>query len=202
MNTTHSSIQALGNFLKNLPTNKPKIAENASPKIIELLQICWQHLDGSEENNTDSGKIYRAENLRWSPPLLYLELERHGATVNGSSRAEVHHWAINVNRGTAQIVKVERRQLTKMSPRMDVKAKAREIADVIFHDLEHPSIQWDDNKLVVIIAISQIIPETVAQTTQSRRKRFRVSLDSILLEQGWERKKFGNKLAYMKIENK
>ncbi|WP_026603631.1 hypothetical protein [Methylomonas sp. 11b] len=126
---------------------------------------------------------------------MHFELERHGATANGSSRADVHHWEIDIDEGTAQIVKVGRRQLTKMAPRMDVKAKATEIANAILNGLEHPSLNWDNNQESVVLTISKIIPETVAQTTQSRRKRFKDSLDSILFEQGWVRKDHGNKLG-------
>lgn len=158
MKTIHRSIQALSNFLKDLPANERMITENSRPKVLELLQECWPHLSGSDEHNTRSDKIYRAENLRWMPPILYFELERHGATVNGSSRADVHHWEIDVDDGTAQVVKEGRRQLTKMAPRMDVRAKAKEIADAILNGREHPSFNWDNNQEWVVITISEIIP--------------------------------------------
>ncbi|MBD9361759.1 hypothetical protein [Methylomonas fluvii] len=196
MKTIHQSVQALSNFLKDLPTNKRKISDDSRPKVLELLQECWPHLNGGDEQNTRSDKIYRAENLRWIQPKLHFELERHGATVNGSSRADVHHWEIDVDEGTAQVVKVGRRQLTKTAPRMDVRAKATEIADAILNGREHPSFNWDNNQEWVVITISEIIPETIPQTTQSRRKRFRDTLDSILFEQGWVRKNHGSKLGY------
>jgi hypothetical protein len=56
--------------------------------------------------------LYRAEDVAWTPPFLTFTLERHGGTVNGSSRAELHHWEVNIETGVATIVKVGRRQLT------------------------------------------------------------------------------------------
>ncbi len=50
------------------------------------------------------------EDLRWSLPYYTFSLERHGATVNGSSRAEVHHWSVNVEAETTRQTTTGRRK--------------------------------------------------------------------------------------------
>ncbi|MCD2451122.1 hypothetical protein GO003_012035 [Methylicorpusculum oleiharenae] len=201
MTTPNIPIQVLINFLKDLPANDLLITGKSSSKVLDLLRECWPHLKGSGEHNTYWDKIYRAENLHWKPPILHFELERHGATVNGSSRADVHYWEVDLDEGTAKIERRGHRQLEKMSPRMNVKAKAMEIANTIMRGLEHPALKWDNNYETVVLTISQIIPETIPQTTASRRKRFKDCLDSMLLEYGWVRKNHGNKIGFIKIHS-
>ncbi len=182
-----------------MPLNESRISDDSRLKILELLETCWQFLKGSDEQSTFSSKIYRAEKLRWNPPILSFQLERHGATVNGSSRADLHSWEIDIDEGTAAIVKTGRHQLEKMASKMDVKAKAIEIAEEILNGRTHQAFSWDKDHDFVVITISQIIPETIPQTTQGRRKRFRVNLEEILQNQGWIRKNKGNKLGFLKI---
>lgn len=61
------------------------------------LAACWVDIEGSNEQGMDDHKLHRIENPRWDPPYVIFELERHGATVAGSSRAEVHRWHVNID---------------------------------------------------------------------------------------------------------
>lgn len=58
----------------------------------------------------------RMEQVRWEPPVLSFIVERHGETVNGSTRAELQHWEVAVENRTARIVKTGQRQLKPMAP--------------------------------------------------------------------------------------
>jgi hypothetical protein len=86
----HPAVQALSAYLNSFPANAVKFIDESKPKILELLKDSWPWLKGSDEAKTFTNKLFRAENLRWKRPILTFQLERHGATINGSSRAEFH----------------------------------------------------------------------------------------------------------------
>ena len=191
MGHSKNTIRALHDYLIALPDGKAAIVDKPKSDILMLLAECWQSLKGSDQHKTFPEKVCRAENLKWKPPVLCFELERHGALINGSSRADVHHWEINLDRETAAIVKNGHRQVDKMSPRMDTQAKALETANKILSGLDDPTLTWKGNRDYVIINIGKIIPEQVLRTTQDRRTRFKGQLEKCMLEQGWVRKDQG-----------
>jgi hypothetical protein len=196
----YPAVQALSAYLNSFPANTVKFPNQSKLKILELLKDCWPWLKGSGEAKTFANKLFRAENLRWKRPILTFQLERHGGTVNGSSRAELHYWHVDLEQSTATINKTGRRQLEKMAPRMDTQLKAQEVAANILNERDHPSLSWENNREYVVIAIGEIITETevVPQTTQGRRRRFRGDLEEIMLEQGWIRKDKGNKMGFLR----
>lgn len=92
------------------------------------LSDVWNDLAGSHDQKTTPNKLTSRplEDVIWSPPLLLFTLERHGGTVNGSSRAELHRWEVDVERWQASIKSKGRRQLTKQdkkyNPASDIDA--------------------------------------------------------------------------------
>ena len=62
---------------------------------------------------------------------LRSELERHGGTVLGSTRAEVQHWEVDPRAATARVVRSTHRQLHPMAARLDVRQLAAEVAALI-----------------------------------------------------------------------
>ena len=55
-----------------------------------LLADCWDRLSGGRREGMRGYKLVgRTEDMSWWPPTLTFGLERHGALVNGSTRAEV-----------------------------------------------------------------------------------------------------------------
>lgn len=126
--------------------------------MLRLLEDAWGDLDGSEDKSTFAKKLHRAEDLEWDPPFLHFTLERHGATVNGSSRAELHHWEVNVDTGVAAIWNTSRRQVSPMDSRLDVAALARETKKRVVAGDQHDSLKWIDETHVVIL-VGKIIPE-------------------------------------------
>ncbi len=190
-----SEIAALKNYLATISPST-SINDVARENIKELLANCWPSLSGSHEEATTAEKIYRAENITWSPPNLCFALERHGGTVHGSSRAELHHWEVDLSLGVAKIVKNGRRQLSPMSKRMDIHAKAQETAKLISAKIEHPSIHWIEPGVYAVVNISEVIPETNQRTTTSRRKNYREQLDKEMTGLGWARKDKGSKIGF------
>ena len=165
-------------------------------EVLNLLSGCWQYLDGSDDQNTTAEKLYRAEKLAWDGTILSFILERHAGTVNGSSRAALHHWNVDLAKNYAKISETSPRQIYPMDSQMDIKKKANEVAEQILSREQLENIEWRTANHVVL-NISRIIPETNMKTTTDRRKRFRAELEKIMSNQGCDRKDFGSKMGFI-----
>ena len=115
--------------------------------------------------------------------VLLFDIERHGATVNGSSRATVYTWAIDSSSGQATVGGEKHRQLYAMDQRLDVKPIAASLAEAIITGRTDERLKIANNGSVRL-QIGSIIPETVKQTTAARRGRCR-ELDALLKPHGW-----------------
>ncbi len=172
----------LKDFLSNLP---PGQVSNPSA-LVQLLVQEWSCLHGSDAGGMQAYKLSgRVERLLWQPPFLTFTIERHGGTVNGSTRAELQSWKIDISSLTAQIVKTGHRQLTPASPKLDTSILAKKIADDIVNHQESESLKrYPDGRVKVLIGT--VIPDDgYKQTIIGRRKRFHNSLESLLSERGW-----------------
>ena len=56
----------------------------------------WDALAGDDGGMTSRKLHGRMEVVLWNPPRLTFYIERHGATVLGSSRAEVQEWTVDL----------------------------------------------------------------------------------------------------------
>jgi hypothetical protein len=94
------------------------------------LSGCWSDLQGSGNGGMTADKLVgRTEAMEWNRPTLTFKIERHGALMEVSSRAELQTWEIDVVRGIATLVAATgRRQIYPMAARLDVKPIAAEIA--------------------------------------------------------------------------
>lgn len=161
----------------------------------------WPDLAGSDNHSTSADKLYRAENLSWSPPLLTFRLERHGGTVNGSSRADLHFWEVDLEKCSARVARQSYRQLERSAKRLDCVALARDVESSIRNGHENAALIWDDGKQTVTIKLGVVIPETMKMTTSARRGRFRSALIRLMSEAGWEEAPKGNLLRFSRITN-
>jgi hypothetical protein len=159
----------------------------ADPALIDLIAACWHELAGSREEGTTAGKLGRMETLRWEPPHLRFVLERHGGTVLGSTRASLHHWAVDVAQGTARIENMSRRQLEAMASRFDARGLADRIAEAVLVKKDLPELEWGKNR-----ASFRLNPEAIPdlwqgfnKTLTGRRRRFRAELEARLGAHGW-----------------
>ena len=72
-------------------------------RLSKLLTFCWESFDGSSETSMAADKIDgRARGFKWKSPILTFEIERHGGTVIGSTRADRQEWTIDVEKRTAK----------------------------------------------------------------------------------------------------
>jgi len=175
-------MQDLINYLDTLPPGPVKDAQVLST----LLAPCWHLFHGSSDESTFGGKLVgRIEDVRWMTPILSFIIERHGGTVNGSSRADLHTWIVNIDQSTARCDKGRFRQLEKMDSRLDVKPLAQNIAQLISELKEDSYLKWRKDGTVQV-NIGKVIPDTRPQQTLiGRRKRFRNELSKILALVGW-----------------
>ncbi len=181
MNEETPSLIALQKHLSELSAGPV-----ANPSVLEhLLFKCWHEFDGGEQTSMDGHKLLnRTENMRWNPPCLEFEIERHGATVNSSVYAEIQSWTVHVERKLASAAILRKRQVGRKSKGVKTQPLAEMFAKLILARTTDPRLIWkSDTK--VRIDIEKVIPATNAQTTSSRRKRFRTDLQASLKPHAW-----------------
>lgn len=195
-----TEIEVLLELLKTHPAGTIDSKTDLGAKVIDALVNAWPNLPGSSDQSTSSDKLWRAEDLRWSPPQITFCLERHGGTVNGSSRADLHYWVVDVKKGEARIARQTYRQLEQNDSRLDCSALARVVADAIGSGDRRTGLVWDDGaqsgEQSVTLKIAELIPTTNLQTTTARRKRFRKALLPLMDERGWEFRPKGNVMRF------
>jgi hypothetical protein len=129
--------------------------------------------------------VGRMEEVSWNSPYLTFSIERHGSTVNGSTRAEVQHWRVHISSMKAELVSSSRRQLYPTATRMYVHGIAMDLVDTIIHTRQSSSLKWYPDGRVKVL-IGTIIPDKgFRQTIAGRRKRFRVALEEQLAKHDW-----------------
>jgi len=153
----------------------------------QILQECWHEFRGADVESMAGYKLIgRMEGVEWNPPVLQFEIERHGRTVMGSSRADIHTWQIDINAKTAICEKTSYRQINPMSRRVNVRPLAEEVVQLILQHKTDERLKWNKDGSVRV-HIGKILPDysAVAQTLQGRRKRFRKEVENLLDDEGW-----------------
>ncbi len=179
-------------LLQYLASEKPGRVRS-SAKLEALLADCWHEFEGSVGEGMHGGKLKgRTEDVRWNPPVLSFQIERHGGTVLGSTRADRHVWTIDLDKKTATCEKVGQRQLEPMRAKLDVGPMAQEVAQSIIDHKEDERLLWGKDGTVRIVT-GKILPSGSAfkQTLTGRRKRFLTAVDETLSSAGWRRVRTG-----------
>lgn len=152
-----------------------------------LLSAAWPDLAGSGDHGMHERKLIgRLESPTWNPPLLTFAIERHGAARNGSSRAEVQHWIVDLEARTATTGKSEVRQLAPSAPRLDVEPMAEAVAALVAGGVRGDArVTWIDDDHVVVNTGALIPNVGPKDTVAGRRKRLRAAVAVRLRELGW-----------------
>lgn len=177
-------MKKLIEYLATVPHGKI----STTSELESLLFNHWEEFKGSDFESTESYKLVgRMEDVYWDPPLLIFKIERHGATVMGSSRAALHKWTLNLEEKTAECKTGGYRQLFKRQPNLNVKKIAEEIIPIILNEKQDERLRWYKDGTVRIL-IGQIIPTDSAskETVVNRRKRFRKAMDELMDKSGWD----------------
>lgn len=151
------------------------------------LAKCWHQLEGSDAESMEGSKLRaRMEDVVWQPPVLTFRIERHGGTVQGSSRADLHEWIVDVEAGTAKMLNAGHRQLKPANPPLKVGPLATRVASAIVGRQLDECLQWRPDGTVQV-KINLVIPDdsVLPETTRKRRKRFRSALEGELSAAGW-----------------
>lgn len=166
-------------------------AQGAGPLVdraglVARLIPVWPDLEGANDWAMEPRKLSRMENPEWLPPVLTFVVERHGGTENGSSRADLRTWTVNLDAATAISATTGRRQLRPQAARLDVGPIVDEVMRLVVDGLDDPRLKWSADHGTVRIAVGQFIPATGSQqTVAGRRKRFGAKLRSAMAEAGW-----------------
>lgn len=154
--------------------------------LLSALESVWSSIPGTRETSMAEHKLRRAESLTWNPPLLTFKLERHGRTMDGSTRAELQQWTLDLNTASATQHTAGFRQLSPTAPRLKVGPIADRIAQAITDREDYPGLRWKPGKNEVRIQIDDVIvADGFQQTISGRRKRFRKALEELLTPKGW-----------------
>ena len=151
-----------------------------------LLAQAWDSIDGSKETKLLAWKLNRIESLEKRNGMLYFDIERHGGTVNGSTRGVVYTWEVDVEHGEASIVRERNRQLYKADKRFDVNPIAQELTQKILEKQDHQYLRWNAEKTSCTILVGAVVPMTNKQTTSGRRERLRAAINGLLKPEGIE----------------
>jgi hypothetical protein len=126
------------------------------------------------------------QNVVWQPPVLRFIMERHGATVLGSTKAEIQEWNINLEKGIADCWNAGYKQVVARQSRLNVRPLAEEIVFLILAHKEDERLRWLKDGSVWV-QIGKILPQAsaVKQTLAGRRSRFRQAVGELLCNAGW-----------------
>ena len=179
-------MKELIEYMSALPHGR--LSECNIAHLVPLLKNVWDEFEGSDSDKMAAYKIDRLEDVSWNPPKLNLTIERHGGTVQGSTRAELHEWVLDLDQKTATCCKGGFRQVKTRQKKIDVKPLAAEIAQLIIDQKKGETLQWNDDGSVMVL-IGKILPEigSPEQTKTNRRKRFRNEVERIIQKSGWKK---------------
>jgi hypothetical protein len=197
-----TTIKDLAVLLRNTPSGS--VQGETRAEILKILTGCWREFDGSTDSRMAHGKLGRAEDMEWNQPVLSFVVERHGAAVLGSSRAERQQWTVNLETKTANQFTIGYRQIRPTAPRLDVKPIAARVYEAVRQRPDSNSdlitqgiLAWKDDQ--ILVQHGKLIPGGgYAMTVSGRRKRFRAELKFLMATIGWELAHVGRCLTFKK----
>jgi hypothetical protein len=194
-NLEDDSFADLTTFLATMPPGP--LHDTAD--LERLLNACWDAFEGHEDEGMTPEKLLgRMEKVEWQPPVLTFVIERHGRICQGSSRANLHRWTVNIEARTASCEKIGHRQLHPMARRLDLRGMAEEIAGKIIRGEPDDRLRWHADGTVQVLASKALPSDSFQQTIEGRRRRLRQALVIAVEKAGWwhlERWRFGPKMT-------
>jgi hypothetical protein len=132
----------------------------------------------------------RAHRFRWKPPLLTFEIDRHGGTAKGSTRADRQKWTLDVEKRTARPEKIGHHQLVACAPGFKAEPAVNHFVKVISQRLATPpgwNLKWiTDDEVRVVVRYLLPNPYGFKQTVEGQAKRLRKRLIEAMAAQGWQ----------------
>jgi hypothetical protein len=178
-------LDALRRVLASVPAGP--VSEDHEDAVVSALERAWAELDGGGQTSMVADKLGgRMEELKWQPPILSFGIERHGGTVMGSTRAELHGWDVDVEAGTATVGGGRFRQLRPNAPAFKAEPIAAELAAAMAAGQPHPALEWKgESRARVLYNKIPPLADGPKQTLEGRRRRFREALARAITPYGW-----------------
>lgn len=176
-------MEQLQTLLDNIGSGK--IPEDQRFEVIGRLKGLWDDID-KPDVKLYAFKLDRAESLEWDSPNLRFDIERHGGTALGSSRAELQTWWVDLKKGEADYFESGYRQIKPRQRPWYADEPAREVAQLIINKQRDARLKWLSDQKVQVLT-REIIPKGPKQTVDGRRQRFYKALDKRLESEGWTR---------------
>lgn len=154
-------------------------------KFISSIGEHWHLFEGSSFTAMNSGKFDRVESPMKKGDTLIFEIERHGGTVNGSSRAIVYTWSVDFDKFAATVMKESFRQLKPISKKYDPTGDVDSILNLIVSNKDDDRLLWNQKRDACRVLSSKIVRGNSQKTLSGRSKRFAAALSTKLLEIGW-----------------
>ena len=156
-----------------------------------ILARCWHCFTGGEIVGMAGYKLVgRMEQVSWQPPVLSFVIERHGAPTLGSTRAELQHWEVDLEKHIATLTGTRPRQIRPpQAPirRAEMESLAGQIASLIEDRTEDDRVKWNADGTVHVIVSKLFARDLAARATvESRRRRFANKLETVLATRGWQ----------------
>jgi hypothetical protein len=193
-------LGALRNFLGSYPPTE-SFTDGTYFRLVEMLKESWNHFKGSGAEGMGVSKLDRIEGLRWDPPVLRFTIERHGGTVMGSTRAELHEWMVNIDDSTAVSTRLGFRQMEQIARPLKVAPLVEELVQLIEEGAEDERLKRSGDGQRVTVSLRKAIDKAEVQqgaasgykqTEQGRSKRLGKALRTELEQRGW-RSLFGHR---------
>jgi hypothetical protein len=162
--------------------------DNIQGEIEYLLGDAWDELAADYGGMKPSKLRSRTEAMIWQPPVLSFKIERHGGTVNGSTRAEIQTWEVHLEAGTARFANSGFRQLHPMAKPVKTAPIADSLVDSVVNRREDRRIQWTLDRRRFRVLTSAIWPSSPNRTLQGRSRRLRQDMEARLLPLGYTRR--------------
>ena len=156
-------------------------------KLERVLAEHWSEFTGDDGGMDGYKLLNRMENVIWNPPTLTFQIERHGGTVMGSTRADLQEWTVDLEAMTAECEVIGYRQLWSRAPVFKAKPVAERVAGLIITGKKDDYLKWNGPDEVRVV-VGKFLAEgsAVKQTLAGRRKRFRQELKAFMRGTGWE----------------
>ncbi len=153
---------------------------------IEEPGLCWDEFDG-DYGGMKAYKLHdRMEDVLWNPPILGFTIERHGITMMGSSKADLQHWAVDIEKKSISCGTSGYRQVRPRQAPLKVNPIAAEIADKIIKHETDERLKYLKNGQVQVLTGKILEGSAVKETLIGRRKRFRKAMTNLLSTHGWK----------------
>lgn len=160
----------------------------ASEDVLCLLREVWDTLKCSWDAGMTSCKLVsgRVEAMKWEPPSLSFRIERHGGTVNGSSRAEIHAWTVDLMQMTAKCGIAGYRQLIPRRRPLNVQPIVVHVVDLVRCGAGDDCLKWSEDHERVTVRVGKLVPDDASkETVQGRRRRFAEALRKAMDVERW-----------------